>query len=218
MHELTVKDIQAKIINLPNRPPFMLAQDVAMIYDSTSELVHQAVRRNPDRFPDDFAFRLTAEEVSRLQNEGANHSLSLANTRTEPLAFTRFGANQLSTVLKTAVAARRSVQIMRAFSMMEEGHFSGQPHPTDTQVDWLSDYVRLLRDERDRATGKTGKRKNFTAEDDAMVLELREQGLSHRQIGLRIGRVTGSVRSCLYRLGALQKFSQMRLPGLEVKS
>jgi hypothetical protein len=44
-------------------------------------------------------------------------------------------------------------------------------------------------------------RKNFTAEEDAWVMELRSQGLSHRLIGLRIGRKTTSVKSCLNRLG-----------------
>jgi hypothetical protein len=74
--------------------------------------------RNPDRFPDDFCFVLseTEWEVFRSQNVTANWD----KIRYSPYGFTREGANQLSTALKSKVAAERSIQIMRAFSEMDD--------------------------------------------------------------------------------------------------
>ena len=57
--ELTVSMIQSNIISLPGRPPFMLAQTLAEIYEFTVKRVNQAVKRNPKRFPDDFYFQLS---------------------------------------------------------------------------------------------------------------------------------------------------------------
>jgi len=119
MNELTIKDIQNKIINLPNRPPVMLAQDAAEVYEVSAKQVNQAVKRNQERFPKpDFCFRLSAEEVEIIRSQ--NVTKFYAGEQYRPMAFTRMGANMLSAVLKSPVAAARAVQIMRAFSTLEE--------------------------------------------------------------------------------------------------
>lgn len=142
--QLTVQQIQCNIVRLPNRPPVMLARDLADIYETEPKRINEAVKRHQERFPEDFAFRLTdAEwEILRSQNvtanlkcqNGTNGGFNLKGTnlrsqiatssyggeRYAPLAFTRNGANMLATVLKGPVAAARSVQIIRAFSAMEE--------------------------------------------------------------------------------------------------
>lgn len=64
--EITVSYIQSKIIHLPSRPPFMLVRDLAEIYGVPPAQITQAVRRNPERFPDDFAFKLRPDEVKKL--------------------------------------------------------------------------------------------------------------------------------------------------------
>ena len=128
--ELTVvQKIQSDIIQLPGRPMVMLTREVAELYQVKPKQITQAVRRNPKRFPEDFVFRLTPEEITYLQNEGrlsANEKsglhfearLSLQATEI-PLAFTREGANQLSTVLRSDIAIERSLQIMKAFTALE---------------------------------------------------------------------------------------------------
>lgn len=117
-----VEEIRSLIITLPNRPPFMLAEDLATIYQRETREIGQAVKRNPRRFPDDFAFQLSPEEHEGVLSQRSqsvtsqqNHILSYA-----PLAFTREGANMLSAVLHTPTAVARSVMIMRAFSRIEE--------------------------------------------------------------------------------------------------
>jgi hypothetical protein len=97
-----IKTIQSNIVTLPGRPPFMLAQPLAQIYQVEAKEINRKVRRNPDRFPEDFCFQLseseweilrsqnsTASEVLLRQNGGAN----LKKIRFSPYGFTREGAN-----------------------------------------------------------------------------------------------------------------------------
>jgi hypothetical protein len=142
MSNLTVSAIQAKIIRLPQRPPFMLTRDLAEIYESDPRQLAQAVRRNPDRFPEDFCFELSAEEVGRLQNEATPHLVG----QKRALAFTRLGANMLSAVLKSKVAAARCVQIMRAFSALEEAVPAGAPEPNTLSRETLREVLRAAVD------------------------------------------------------------------------
>ncbi len=73
--------------------------------------------------------------------------------------------------------------------------------PTKKYVDLIEENNNFLRKLLEHEKTRPRKRKNFTQEEDAMVVELRSQGLSQREIGKRIGRVKGSVASCLRRLG-----------------
>lgn len=97
----------------------MLAADLAQAYGTTTKRVVEAVKRNPDRFPEDFAFMLTEAEfgVSRSQNATSNA------TRYMPLALTHGGAAALSGVLKTPVAANVSVVVFRTFAAFEKRAF-----------------------------------------------------------------------------------------------
>lgn len=117
---ISTTGLTARIHTLPNREPFMLAADLAVAYQTKTERVAEQVKRNPRRFPDDFAFRLTEAEVTRLrlQNAGANAVSSM--DRTAPLVFTRAGATQISSVLKTPVADDVSVIVHRAFAAFEK--------------------------------------------------------------------------------------------------
>ena len=120
MNEIQV--IASKIQKLPGRPPCMIDSDLATIYETTTGAINRAVKRNPRRFPEDFAFQITQEEekvfdvpVWHIKKDGRG------GRRRPTFVFTREGANMLSAVLRTPVAAARSVQIMRAFSAMERG-------------------------------------------------------------------------------------------------
>lgn len=116
--------ILSKIKSLPERPPFMLDSDIAMVYGSTTSRINQAVKRNPERFPEDFVFRLTKKEAESCGFEitDCDFKTDGRGGRRKPIyGFTREGCNMLSTVLNTPVAIARSIQIMRAFSAMERG-------------------------------------------------------------------------------------------------
>ena len=115
----TVSGIQARIFNLPNRPPLMIAADLAEIYGTTVRRIGEAVKRNPNRFPEDFMFRLSEVETEHLRSQNATAKTVSTKVRFEPLVFTHAGAYALSAVLKTPVAADISVIIHRAFAAME---------------------------------------------------------------------------------------------------
>lgn len=112
--DLTLDVAQSRVLTLPGRPRFMLDADLANFYGTKTENVTRIVRRNSDRFPEDFVFQLSdAElEILRRQNGGANSTKS----RHLPLAFTQAGALALSGVLKTPRAAEVSVMVFRAFA------------------------------------------------------------------------------------------------------
>ena len=116
--------ISKKIITLPGRPLFMLDRDVAELYETKTMRINEAVKRNPERFPEDFYFELTAEELQKPIAD-CDRFDSLKHSSFLPFAFTREGCNMLSAVLSTSVAIARSIQIMRAFSFLERSRSGG---------------------------------------------------------------------------------------------
>lgn len=121
---LTVQGIKGQIYSLPNTKPFMLAGDLAEIYEVKPRRIGEAVRRNPKRFPTHFAWRLPAEQTAIMRSQNAT-ALPLTIS-VQPLVFSHAGANMLSAVLKSEVAAERSIIIMEAFSAIEEAVDSGK--------------------------------------------------------------------------------------------
>jgi len=112
-----VSGIRARIHILPERLPFLIGRDVAEIYGTEYRRLTEAVRRNPERFPSDFAFHLEPEEAERLPQNAATSPGKRVDVR--PFVFTHIGAYALSGVLKTQVAAQMSVVIHRAFAEQE---------------------------------------------------------------------------------------------------
>lgn len=94
----------------------MLDEDLARLYGTPTKRMNEQVARNLDRFPRDFAFRLTAEEFRNLKSQFATSSWG--GRRKPPRAFTEHGAVMLSSVLRTQVAAQASVLVVRAFVRM----------------------------------------------------------------------------------------------------
>lgn len=109
----------------------MLSMDLANLYDVPAKTLHQAVKRNLERFPDDFMFQLTWEEVALLFPGSGG---SLANVlRSQfvtlkqgkhikylPYAFSEQGVAMLSSVLRSPKAIKVNIEIMRAFVRMRE--------------------------------------------------------------------------------------------------
>lgn len=95
----------------------MLDKDLATLYGVETRVLNQAVKRNIERFPEDFRFQLSKEECSKSQivtlNEGRGH-----NIKKLPYAFTEQGVAMLSGVLRSPTAVAVNVQIMRAFVAM----------------------------------------------------------------------------------------------------
>ena len=96
----------------------MLDRDLADLYDVTTGNLNKAVKRNIDRFPDDFMFQLTKEELQNLIFQ--NGTSSWGGTRKLPFVFTEQGVASLSGVLKSKRAIEINIQIMRAFVTMRK--------------------------------------------------------------------------------------------------
>ena len=98
----------------------ILDSDLAKIYECTNGTkdINKAVKRNIERFPEDFYFQLTEKEFNNLKFQNGTSSYSHGGVRKLPFAFTEQGAIMLSSVLRTQKAALTSVNIMRAFIAM----------------------------------------------------------------------------------------------------
>jgi len=93
----------------------MLDSDLAALYGVETKALNQAARRNLDRFPPDFMFALTLEEVGNLRSQSVTSSLEHGGSRYLPHAFTEQGVAMLSSVLRSSRAAAVNVEIMRAY-------------------------------------------------------------------------------------------------------
>ena len=98
----------------------MLDKDLAMLYGVEVKVLNQAVKRNVERFPNDFRFQLTKEECLRSQIVTLNEKQG-QHLRYMPYAFTEQGVAMLSSVLRSKTAIEVNIQFMRAFVSMR--HF-----------------------------------------------------------------------------------------------
>jgi hypothetical protein len=96
----------------------ILDYELAKMYDVETRVLKQAVRRNLDRFPEDFMFELTEEEMKNLTSQIVMSSWG--GTRHGTFAFTEQGIAMLSSVLKSKLAIQINISIMRAFVMMRQ--------------------------------------------------------------------------------------------------
>ena len=96
----------------------MLDFDLARLYQVETKALNQAVKRNAERFPSDFMFRLTAEEVLNMRSQIV--TASKRNTSAPPFAFTEQGVAMLASVLKSPIAVAASISIMRAFVQVRQ--------------------------------------------------------------------------------------------------
>lgn len=98
----------------------MLDRDLAQMYGVETKVLNQAVRRNLDRFPEDFMFMLTSSECKVLEISMRSQFVTskMGGNRYATLAFTEQGVAMLSTVLRSKTAIQINISIMRAFVTM----------------------------------------------------------------------------------------------------
>jgi hypothetical protein len=97
----------------------MLDADLAKLYGVPTKRLNEQVRRNANRFPDDFMFQLTVEEKAEVV-ANCDHLQSLKFSPSLPLAFTEHGALMLASVLNSPKAVETSIFIVRAFIKIRE--------------------------------------------------------------------------------------------------
>ena len=94
----------------------MIDRDLALLYGVETKRLNEQVKRNIERFPDDFMFQLSKEDVEILKSQNATSSWG--GDRRLPYAFTEQGIAMLSSVLKSQTAVDVNIRIMRAFVSM----------------------------------------------------------------------------------------------------
>lgn len=98
----------------------MLDSDLAAIYGTSTMRLNERLRRNRQRFPRDFAFRLTPEEFKRLISQIAISKKGRGGRRKLPWVFTEHGAIMLASVLNSNIAIQAGVRVVRAFVRLRE--------------------------------------------------------------------------------------------------
>lgn len=97
----------------------MLDKDLARLYGVETKVLNQSVTRNIERFPNDFMFKLTWDEVKRLRSQNVTLKRG-EHTKYTPRAFTEQGIAMLSSVLNSERAIQVNIQIMRTFTRLRQ--------------------------------------------------------------------------------------------------
>lgn len=98
----------------------ILDRDLAELYDVETRSLNQAVKRNVKRFPEDFMFQLTFQELEEWKSQIVISNREKMGLRKPPLAFTEQGVAMLSSVLNSDRAIMVNIQIIRVFTKMRE--------------------------------------------------------------------------------------------------
>ena len=118
-HQLPVENKVESLIRVIRGQQVMLDRDLAELYGVETRRLNEQVKRNIERFPEDFMFQLTSNEFDNLKSQIAISSWG--GVRKLPYAFTEQGVAMLSGVLKSSTAVEANIRIMRAFVSMR--HF-----------------------------------------------------------------------------------------------
>ena len=167
---ITVERIERSILILREHKVILDAELAEMYGVATRELV-QAVKRNADRFPDDFMFQLSAEEFGHLRSQFViSKPTDRGGRRTAPYAFTEQGVAMLSSVLHSSRAVQVNIEIMRTFVRLRRiltanaelaQKLAELEKKYDVQFKVVFDAIRALM----VPEGKPGRRIGFSTED-----------------------------------------------------
>jgi hypothetical protein len=119
--ELKSTPLDQKILNLifvVRREKIMVDQDLAEMYGVETKQLKRQVRRNMDRFPKDFMFKLTRKEFENLRSQIGTSRWG--GTRYLPMVFTEQGVAMLSSILNSKIAIEVNIRIIRVFTKLRE--------------------------------------------------------------------------------------------------
>jgi len=163
---IPIARIENKILRMHSHN-VMLDSDLADLYGVETKVLVQAVKRNSDRFPDDFMFQLTKEEFANLRSQFVT-SRQWGGRRYPPYAFTEQGVAMLSSVLKSKKAIQVNIEIMRAFVKLRKllstheklaRKFNQLENKYDKQFKVVFDAIRQLMKPPVKTTKKIGFKK-----------------------------------------------------------
>ena len=154
----------------------MLDSDLAKLYGVSTKALNQAVKRNADRFPKDFMFRLTQQEKSEVVTN-CDHLSKLKFSPTMPFAFTEHGAIMVANVLTSERAVEVSIYVVRAFVKLREmlgthkslaqklAELERQVESHDSHIRSLFEAIRQLMEPPTQKSRRIG----FNPEEEFMV-------------------------------------------------
>ncbi len=120
MNELVAQgEISSHILTLRGKQ-VILDRDLAELYQVDTKRINEQVKRNIDRFPDDFMFQLTENELENWKSQYATSNKEIMGLRKMPYAFTEEGIYMLATVLRSPVVSQTGVAIIRTFTKLRE--------------------------------------------------------------------------------------------------
>ncbi|HLT87667.1 MAG TPA: ORF6N domain-containing protein [Sphingobacterium sp.] len=154
----------------------MIDKDLADLYAVETKVLNQAVKRNIDKFPEDFRFQLTTEEKRELVTN-CDRFESLKHSSVNPHAFTEHGVLMLANVLKSDIATKMSIRLVKAFVQLRKvlssnaqlqleiekikNYISYQSKKQETQdknIDLLFQYIDRLQEKLDTPTPQERKK------------------------------------------------------------
>ena len=147
----------------------MLDFDLAQLYGIETRVLKQQVRRNKDRFPDDFMFELTREEWEEVITNCDNLSIYSRYKPFPPFAFSEQGVAMLSSVLRSTRAIMVNIAIMRAFVNLRQ------------LIDANNDLVKRIDSLEEKYD------KNFQLVFEAIKELIREENKPRQKIGYKVG-------------------------------
>ena len=133
--------IQNKIYEIRGQK-VMIDRDLAEMYGVQTKALNQAVKRNIERFPEDFMFQLTTEEMQNWKSQIVTTNSIKMGLRRNPYAFTELGVAMLSSVLTSKIAIQVNIGIMRAFVAVRQYLLSAN-NPTQ-EIEDLKQRVKEL--------------------------------------------------------------------------
>jgi len=175
---ITTENIRAKIYEIRGQK-VMLDRDLAALYGVETRRINEQVKRNITRFPSDFMFQLTKEELNIWKSQNATSKSTIMGLRKSPYVFTELGVAMLSSVLNSETAINVNINIMRAFVAMRQAISSIAKNELrfeklENRVDELNNYIEdILRDQND------------INEETAAQLELINETLAEMQVSER---------------------------------
>ena len=179
-HEIT--PIQSKIYEIRGQR-VMLDFDLAALYQVETRVLKQAVRRNIERFPDDFMFRLSDAEAKHLISLGVSQNVISPNYNigtSSMFAFTEEGVAMLSGILRSKVAINGNIAIMRAFVAMRN-YITTTSTVTAELAEIRAKLALLERNDEDNAEAINDLSEDMRKELDNIYLAIAELSVKKRE-------------------------------------
>src|SRR5690606_15842866 len=166
-------EILASKIYVIRKQKVMLDRDLANLYGVETRALKQAVRRNIDRFPEDFMFEMSDKEFEDWRSQFVTSSSDKLGLRYAPFCFTEQGVAMLSSVLNSKLAIQINIQIMRIFTRMRQlladntevkleiaeirytvEQIAKKQKGHDQNIELLFEYIDRLQEKQDSAVAK----------------------------------------------------------------